>query len=303
MTLRVGGRLLDGSVFRVGVAALVLGTFAATPAQAALVYDAGWECSDALSARPDSGGVSAWKLMPPCVPAWDLGDVRAGDAERDATGGAPEGEYIDLVTGIVYRYDGATLSPVGVSAASLGYTTLKVFGQGQLSGDPTTDVCLVGAVEGAHRYCGTCPSLYCMSFRVAVVGEYRVTVRERWSYWSTPDCTPTLPSEETTRDYGRGGVVTNASDYIPMVAPFASCGTGLYEADLALDGTTVDHGQIVFGVPQAPLCTDQVVADAQRGVADPGSCAPCWDKVEASVAGARHTLLCAAGVDVGAEVP
>lgn len=52
----------------------------------------------------------------------------AGDPMHDAVHGAPRGEYIDLATGIVYQWSGSGLTPIGASAASLGYMQLTTCG-------------------------------------------------------------------------------------------------------------------------------------------------------------------------------
>ena len=275
-------------------------------ADAALVY-APIPC--AVSPPPPVSDARVQCAGPPSLDD-GLPSARPGDP-NETRSGAPHGEYIDMLTNIVYGYDGNTLTPSGISTPQLGYIYLSAFQYGHYSGDPVTDAC--GGID-TGQFCGGCPTPYCMVMRVQIVGNHHVKVHETWRNLPSDDgCVPAHYLEYNIWDYGdgsdTGGVVTFKSDYQSYVPPLLSCGIGTYSAALYIDGVPAKQVEVEYGRNyEAPPCTDQVQNFLWwYGVVNLTPCVPCWPRMlnAASAPGSytfRSLLICQTGIDIGVDI-
>lgn len=154
--------------------------------------------------------------------------VRADGEEsiRDSTSPVT-GEYLDLVTNLLYHYDASTgvLTPVGASAAPLGYGVSDLYPRGYSPDLMSGDV-------------GACTFDFCDSTLVAVVGAKKVTVRiESVGYRS--ECGTTLRVQEYP---ALVGVVT----YVKLRWNINHCGHGVATVMLHIDGVMYDHETIAY---------------------------------------------------------
>ncbi|GEM_PF-1869748 len=97
-------------VIRLVAGALLL-TLGGAPAQAALAYT---PCLSYLdqSIAPRAASSQSCSVSP-------------GDPLADSRDGAPPGEYIDLVSNVVYRFDGQRAEPVGAAIPAIGYVEVS----------------------------------------------------------------------------------------------------------------------------------------------------------------------------------
>jgi hypothetical protein len=133
--------------------------FLGVPAQAGLVDD---ECAfgaiDLLATSMANGG-SRSHSSSLCTPHPSAGG---------ATSPPPEGEYLDLVTNVVYRQEGASLRPVAVGLPTEGYTELTTTDFYADCGSTSIFGCAVAQA---------CATQLCQMLRIAVTNCHDVHVR------------------------------------------------------------------------------------------------------------------------------
>lgn len=174
-----------------GLASLLL---VPSTADAALVYFP----QDPEGCEPDCG--------------WGIGIVVS---PSEATDGPPEGQYIDLVTNVVYGYDAhGTLVPIGISAPQMGYVTVDVSARGQ----PLPD-----------RLTGACANDICVSWVVSVVGSYDVEVKLTLTDCSGGEVAYSPESKPTDQ-----GAVTSTGGMRGYAIPSSLCDVGLVTARIEL---------------------------------------------------------------------
>lgn len=194
---------------------------------------------------------------------------RTGDPISDAQAGAPEGEYIDPVTNVVYRLEGEALQPVGVSLSPLGYVSLSAYRYGQFSGDPQADFdCHLGG-----EFCSPCPAVsFCVAWHVALAGYHEVSIEMIWLNAATPTCSPASVYEHARWDYEGGTPVTKDGRVYPMMPPMSGCGTGDFTVNLYIDDDLHVTDKIRYGPTDCAGGVEALMVDTWVYVDD---CAPC----------------------------
>ena len=210
--------------------------------------------------------------------------VRAGDPLGDARGGAPAGEFIDLLTNVVYRLEEERLHPVGLSQASFGYVDVNACRNGEYSGDPVTDFGCVGDAFLYGKFCGACPGDPCVQWRVALTGSHEIELHQDWYNYPTDDCIPWQHHLTHNIAYpAEGGIVTEQEGSMHHLPPWSGCGEGYYYVKLLVDDVVVAQDSTPFGTPAPYPCAYDTVYFAQYGHVYLDSCAPCWRQVTCKV--------------------
>ena len=207
--------------------------------------------------------------------------ARAGDPLGDAWAGPPADEYIDPLTGVVYRLEDGELRAIGASPGWTGYVRLNTYRNGEYSGDPIADFgCTADAVL-YRDFCGACVGDYCLHWRVAITGSHEIAIHHERFDNPTDTCTPDSYYHEWTVTYpAEGGIVTQRDDVEHEMAPWGGCGVGHYFATLYIDGVKYASDHTAYGPPYPPYpCVHDTIYFLQYGYLYLDSCVACWRDV------------------------
>lgn len=245
------------SIFAV---ASVLTLLVVPAASAAWVYVDGIECLD--------------DLPPPCVPTVEGSPgARLGDPTEEV----PENEVIDLLTGIVYEYDGSDVKQVGAGLPGAGYVRATTYLPGQSSGEVVHDTSCWATSATTRESCGPCTAiLLCVTWRAAILGSHTLTLRYAWTY-EADHCGTIL--QHVVVHVGRGGPVTIAGSTVEVDAP-AYCWPGQSAYGTVTVSLLVDNTEVPWSVPSSATwstyscgsdCDDILISTGFTCVAlDPG---------------------------------
>jgi hypothetical protein len=197
------------------------------------------------------------------------GATGPGDPTSGVRGAAPDDEYIDPATNVVYRLDGDRLVPIGASLPRLGYVSVNAYRYGQVSGDPLADLdCYQGG-----EYCSPCPAVsFCASWQVALAGYHEMRVEMKWVNWPSGGCVPERVHERAEWDYSGGSPVTRPGRVYALMPPMSGCGVGDFTVLLFIDGLLAGRDELKYGPTDCAGGVDSFRTDTWVYV---NACAPC----------------------------